>query len=150
MLTNLSNAENTLRAQERVLQDLQDAFKTQLGLPPDVNLEIDTSLLEPFALIDPDLSEVEASLTETLQIVDRPLDAPADFGAVVRLIRELDSLAKDVEDRGLGDVLAEFDPVDDLIESGQSGVSGQREFTSEEEVDRVRNCLLYTSDAADE
>ena len=141
LLTNLSNAENTLRAQERVLQDLQDAFKTQLGLPPDVNLEIDTSLLEPFALIDPDLSEVEASLTETLQIVDRPLDAPADFGAVVRLIRELDSLAKDVEDRGLGDVLAEFDPVDDLIESGQSGVSGQREFTSEEEVDRVRKDL---------
>jgi hypothetical protein len=141
LLTNLSNAENTLRAQERVLQDLQDAFKTQLGLPPDINLEIDTSLLEPFELIDPDLSEVEASLTDTLQIVDRPLDAPADFDAVVRLIRELDRLAGEVEDKGLDDVLAEFDPVEGLIESGRSGISGQREFTSEEEIDRVRKDL---------
>lgn len=49
----LTNSVNSLRGQERALQDNLDSFKISLGLPPDMMMTINEFLLLPFQVIDP-------------------------------------------------------------------------------------------------
>ena len=144
LLTQLSGNQNDLRNAERTLQDQLDTFKTQLGLPPDIDLEIDTSLLEPFQLIDDRIIDIESGLKQSLSIVDRGIDEDVTFQQVVEFIDELDRLAADVADVGVDGIASEFDPVEMLIESdGMSGSgSSNRVFTGDEEIERVRKDLI--------
>ena len=64
LLNTLASANNTLRTSERSLQDGLDTFKISLGLPPDLTLTIDDSMLEPFTFIDPKLSDLETEITD--------------------------------------------------------------------------------------
>ena len=137
LLTQVSNNENQLRDLERGLQDQQDAFKTQLGLPPDVGLEIDTSLLRPFELISPKLSATEAELQTVLTIVDRPLGQPADFSALRTFLSRLEVLAEQVTTNGFEQVQEEFKPVQELLDTGKSAAT-KRVFINDAEVERVR------------
>jgi outer membrane protein TolC len=51
-------------AAERQLQDELDAFKFLLGLPPEVNIVVDTKFLEPFELSDPKLDEIQGQVDQ--------------------------------------------------------------------------------------
>ena len=53
-----------LRSSEQNFQDRLDAYKIQLGLPPDIVVSIDDSGLDQFVLIDPLLEDLQAE-TET-------------------------------------------------------------------------------------
>lgn len=140
LLTQLSDNLNQLRDLERGLQDQKDVFKTQLGLPPDINLDIDTSLLRPFELINPELSATEERLEAALDMIERPLDAPADFAKVVAFLSTLESLIEDVQRNGFDQVQADFEPVEKLVTEGRSEDT-KRVFLDENEVQRVQTDL---------
>jgi outer membrane protein TolC len=57
-------SENTLRRAEQSYQDLIDQFKIVLGLPPNMPLSIDMSMLNQFKLIDPKISQTEQDLKD--------------------------------------------------------------------------------------
>lgn len=65
---NLAQAINSLRNQERVLQDSLDSLKLVLGLPTDIVLTIDDSMLQPFQVIDPRLKSLETEVTDFINI----------------------------------------------------------------------------------
>ena len=64
----LVNAQNQLRSQERTLQDGLDVLKSSIGLPPDLVLTIDESMLEPFNVIDSDLNALETEVTNFIRV----------------------------------------------------------------------------------
>ncbi len=64
----LVNAQNSLRSQERTLQDGLDVLKSSIGLPPDLVLTIDESMLEPFIVIDSDLNTLETEVTGFIRV----------------------------------------------------------------------------------
>ena len=64
----LVNSQNQLRSQERTLQDGLDVLKTSIGLPPDLVLTIDESMLEPFNVIDSDLNALETEVTDFIRV----------------------------------------------------------------------------------
>ncbi len=64
----LVNAQNQLRSQERTLQDGLDVLKSSIGLPPDLVLTIDESMLEPFNVIDSDLNALETEVTDFIRV----------------------------------------------------------------------------------
>lgn len=49
---------------ERAYLNQLDNFKVQLGLPPDVEVEIDDTLLKPFQFLNPDLLNLETRITD--------------------------------------------------------------------------------------
>jgi hypothetical protein len=53
---------NDLRNQERGYQDSLDRYKIQLGLPTDMPIGIDSSLLDPFVFIDPQIRDLEPQI----------------------------------------------------------------------------------------
>lgn len=59
LASNLNNARINLKNSERQLLDSLDRFKQLLGLPTDMPLTIDQSMLRPFQLIDPRLSQLQ-------------------------------------------------------------------------------------------
>ena len=65
---NLAQAINSLRTQERVLQDSLDSLKLVLGLPTDIVLTIDDSMLKPFEVIDPRLKSLETEVANFINI----------------------------------------------------------------------------------
>jgi len=69
----LETARTRRTFRERFFGDQLDRFKLQLGLPPDLELEIDDSLLEPFELRSDQLAELEDRL--------RKLDAEFDLAS---------------------------------------------------------------------
>ena len=135
LLTELSNAENGLRGQERALQDRLDAFKVQLGLPPDVTLDLDSSRLEPFELISSDLRGVEMEIKDTLTVVRRSLEESSDFTKVAKFVEALATVAESLEGTALTQVGGEFAPVEGLLADTENG--SQRVFGSDEERSRV-------------
>lgn len=57
--SNLASSVNSLRLQQRRLQDSLDSYKIFLGLPTDFPLSVDDRLLEPFQFIDPRLIDLD-------------------------------------------------------------------------------------------
>lgn len=86
----LYNAESQLLALETSYEDRLDAFKLNLGLPPDLPLQIEDELLAPLDLIDPRLTavrdEVDGLLRE-LRESAAPF-VPADYVERIRRIRQ--------------------------------------------------------------
>lgn len=70
---------------ERVVKTEMDRFKMQLGLPPDLNISLDDSLLRQFEFLDNELLELEYSST-TVQIDNDKqtlVTAMEDIGSVL-------------------------------------------------------------------
>ena len=57
--SSLESSRSRLISLQRRFADQLDRYKVQLGLPPDMELEIDDSLLESFQFIDPKLSALD-------------------------------------------------------------------------------------------
>ncbi|NNJ27244.1 hypothetical protein LzC2_33450 [Planctomycetes bacterium LzC2] len=62
--SNLVNLITRLRQAEASLQDNLDSYKLYLGLPPDMVVTLDQSFLEPFQLIQKELTDNEAVVEE--------------------------------------------------------------------------------------
>lgn len=110
LLTRLASLETGLRSLEQSLAAQQDQFKFTLGLPPDMQLTIDTSLLRPFQLIDPRLTDTETRLLGFVnQVSELRLDSAEDFSQQIRLlIPRVRQLVQEVEDNGFEIVREDF------------------------------------------
>lgn len=110
LLTRLAQLETGLRSLEQNLATQQDQFKFTLGLPPDMQLTIDTSLLRPFQLIDPRLTDTETRLLGFVnQVSELRLDSVEDFAQQIRqLIPRVRELVQEVEDNGFGIIRDDF------------------------------------------
>ncbi|HSG70843.1 MAG TPA: TolC family protein, partial [Planctomycetaceae bacterium] len=73
----LTNAQNDLRNDQRNLQDSYDAYKIGLGLPPDLTFSINTDLLEQFELISPELLDYETKVYDFMKTTWGALEVPS-------------------------------------------------------------------------
>jgi len=64
LATQLTTAENTLRTLERTFEDNLDRYKIFLGLPTDMRVTLDQSLLLQFQLIDPQITQLEIDVMD--------------------------------------------------------------------------------------
>lgn len=136
----LARDENSLRDAQRRYRDLVDSFKLQLGLPTDMEVSIDRSLLDPFILIAPELLEIENQIKPFIRDEIRRInpDAPemATFRDVVRRLRELQSL---VGKEGFSLVNSDLQEVRSIVDANQSGSPprGVRQIFDDETLNRL-------------
>ncbi len=154
IVTTLNSSQSTLQGFRLTLADLLDAFKIELGLPPNIILTIDTSFLAPFELISPELLSLESSLKEfAKERGPSLLPVPQDENDVERLspgfedlklyVEQLQTLKNELRNKGLNRVKSDFQPIRDILEVTSDGKNlqntGGRAFASEEERERVLN-----------
>jgi outer membrane protein TolC len=76
---------------ENNLDTSLDAFKVRLGLPPELEIELDDSILAPFKLNSPEIGDLEREL-ESLLVSFRRLDAPPPRIQILEGLAQLESL----------------------------------------------------------
>jgi len=143
----LNRSLATLENNRRQLADSQDTFKINLGLPTNVQLEVDQSLLTSFQLISQDLIDLEGSLRALQQELGKAL-LPAEAGAdaapvgpplatVKAYVSALGKARDQLRVVGIDQVREDFKPLDELLErtreNWQEAVFGLRYFRSEDE-----------------
>lgn len=145
--TRLNTTQNQYEDAKRQLADQLDAFKISLGLPPNIELEIDTELLAPFELISNDLITTEAAFRDLDVRLGKsvlPESEEVTAEAIVQLKQYLSELS-DLRDRlyesGLTAVQADFEEIRTVLdvtsEDPLATQFGLRYFSSEEERNRV-------------
>ncbi|MEX0716175.1 MAG: TolC family protein [Planctomycetaceae bacterium] len=113
--TRLAGSRNALQQDERRYQDSLDQYKTQLGLPPDLPISIDESLLDPFELIDPRLLATEDRVEQFVEVWAR-LDIEEPDPALLReTIAGLSALLDEVRRNGLEIVDDDFRRLDEAL-----------------------------------
>lgn len=145
--TRLNESQNGYENAKRALADQLDQFKISLGLPPNIAMEIDESLLRPFELISRKLIETETQFrrldAEYGKAVITTADQPSAESVVdLRMyLGKLSELRNQLYERGLQTVQADFDPVRRILdltaENWDSKEYGLRFFGSEAERERV-------------
>jgi len=68
LATQLTTQENNLRNLERQFEDNLDRYKLFLGLPTDMQITLDQTLLKQFQLIDPNIKQLELDVLELAEI----------------------------------------------------------------------------------
>ena len=89
--TSLEHARFSRTIRERFFGDQLDRFKLQLGLPPDLELEIDDLVLEPFKFRNPQLTELEDELRR-LDSTFGGLTAAPNRGRTLEVVRGLSAI----------------------------------------------------------
>ncbi len=142
----LNQSQVSLANSQRQLQDQQDSFKLLLGLPPNVELGVDTALLDQFELIGWDLIDLERDLrTVQKNIGDQLLpkqgaDDPAagpSLMAVKSYVEALAGARDQLYEVGIRRVAADFKPLEELLERTKENLTaiepGKRYFRDETE-----------------
>lgn len=90
------------------LQDAQDRFKVQLGLPPDLEVQVDRELLDGFILSDPKLDEIQNQIDEVYRELLKSL--PPEVAAAQKLASTAESIQPIVQQlqKQLPEVQQEF------------------------------------------
>ncbi len=139
--TELAAARSRLRTVQRQFQDALDQFKLQLGLPTDMPVTIDLSMLKPFELIDPALPELEQQIKDYVHDWAQLDEQNPDQQQLRRLTDRLCELRDLTHDRGMKLIEKDFERVEELFQEGLPEIDerGQRRrrFESEEERRRV-------------
>ena len=146
LLTNLQNAQAALASQRQALADSQDSLKIQLGLPPNVQLDIDEEGLAPFEIISWDLIDLERRMRDLQKELGEQLlpdlgenqaDTPPDFATLRAYVAGLAELRNDLRQYGINVVKNDFKPIEDLLDTTlddwKASRPDQRFFRSEEE-----------------
>lgn len=69
--SSLARARPAEAFSRQLLENRLDRFKMQLGLPPDMEIEIDDELLEQFQFVAPELTSIERGLTAIVLRADK-------------------------------------------------------------------------------
>lgn len=150
LITQLNGQENQLEGQLRALSDQLDQFKIDLGLPPNVQLEIDNTFLAPFELIDSDLLAASNGLEEFAKTAGPSLlpsvpgqrtstQPPPEFEDLVVYVKTLDGLADALDRDAIQKVRQDFGPLEDLLKATETSENtAGRKFDSDIERDRVK------------
>ena len=94
-----------IRAQN-AFETALDAYKIRMGLPPDLATKLDDSLLSPFQLTDPAVTDLENKIEDFLSAI-RQLDQKAPLGQLGQVDQLLRSFHRQLED-SLGQADAEL------------------------------------------
>ncbi|MDA1229298.1 MAG: TolC family protein [Planctomycetota bacterium] len=150
LLNQLNQAQAGLGTNTQALADQQDALKILVGLPPNVQLEIDEDALAPFELISWDLIDLERRMRDIQKRLGEQLfpdldedqaELPPDFPALKEYLKGLAALRDELRETGLNVVQSDFQPVEDLLEltndDWKASRPGTRYFRSEEERNRL-------------
>ena len=158
--TNYNSTQNQLENSRRQYADQLDAFKLLLGLPPNVQLEIDETLLRPFELISRRLIDTEKvfrdlQLSRGLELLPEGgvgEDGELDTALLREYVKELIAARDELYNVGLKQVESDFEPVRQVLEftadDWSASDAGRRYFSTEAERERVmadleRDLRLY-------
>jgi len=72
----LYNAQSVLLTSKAGYQTELDQFKSDLGLPPDIDIKIEDAILKPFELIDPEITALQDAVARLIGQLRNPADAP--------------------------------------------------------------------------
>lgn len=132
--TSLLNSQNQLRSQEVAFQNALDRYKINLGLPPELLMTIDDSLLEQFQLIDQVLTDLETEVTDYVAQKAKMSERGASLETIKKVLAGLLRLHQKVKTEGLVLVEKDADQVrEKLTASGadQSAFYRDRELLTE-------------------
>ena len=150
----LNSSLSRLASTKTSLEDRHDQFKSSLGLPPNIELEINGDLLDPFELISWDLIELETDVKTIQKEIGRlllPQQGPGlddslsistvrDYVAALLLVRD------QLQEVGIDQVRRDFEPLHALLERTSEDFSvyevGQRYFRSEDERNALQEGLV--------
>lgn len=113
--SSLATNLNTLRTQERQLQDDLDTYKILLGLRTDVKLTIDDGMLKPFEIIDPRLSELEDEIKDFVRIWGMLDEENQDLEQLRMTFALFYSLVERVTENALNVVAADLSSVEQAL-----------------------------------
>ena len=161
--TRLAQSVNRLRTIERAYQDSLGNFKIFMGLPPDMPMSIDESLLKPFQLIDPLLPEIEQEIYDYVEIWasvyvedwEDPNLVPPTTADMLKVVDGLEMLIKKLQTDALVTLEQDIANIDMLLGQNTDGVPEdilalrKRRFETDEDRERVRqssanDIRLYT------
>lgn len=162
--TRLAQSINRLRTFERQYQDSLGSFKLFLGLPPNMPMTIDDSLLRPFELIDPLLPQIEQEIYDYVEVWAKvyvenwedPNLVPPTKAELLEVVEGLQQLLAKLRTDALETLEQDIKNVELLLGDSNEGVTEellalrQRRFQSDEDRERVRKSTqndirLYTS-----
>ena len=132
--------ENRLRSSQRQLNDLYDSFKFQLGLPVDMEVSLDRSLLRPFILIDPELQSIETEIKPFIPKWIRRIDPDSnDIQTYQEAVARLRYLQNRVRNYGFGLLDEDLRDVATIIALNRSGglPKGMRQIADPQTLNRV-------------
>lgn len=89
--SSLASAERRQLILERFYLNQLDNFKVQLGLPPDVEVEIDDTLLKPFQFLNQELLDLEKRITD-VELTSEPEQWPLSIQEFTGLYADLNEL----------------------------------------------------------
>jgi hypothetical protein len=99
--TSLRNSQNSLRSREISLKTSMDVYKISLGLPPDIVVTLDDSLLEQFQFIDPKLTDMEQRIKDyTPKTAELNEDMP-DLDLMRTILAGLFAFHQEVQNQGV-------------------------------------------------
>ncbi len=150
LLNTLNQAQATLANSKRLLADQLDNLKILLGLPPNVELQINESGLGPFELISWDLIDLERRMRDIQKQLGEKLlpdlgenqaDPAPDFATLKQYLNGLAELRDELRETGISVLKNDFQQVQDLLDATKNdwraSRPGQRYFRSEEERTRL-------------
>ncbi|MEQ8855010.1 TolC family protein [Gimesia sp.] len=150
--TRLAQSVNRLRSIERQYQDSLGSFKIFMGLPPDMPMSIDESLLKPFQLIDPLLPEIEQEIYDYVEVWASvyvedwgdPNLVPPTTADMLKVVDGLEILIKKLQTDALVTLEQDIANIDMLLGQNTEGVPEdilalrKRRFETDEDRERVR------------
>ena len=154
--TRLAQSINRLRTFERQYQDSLGIFKIFMGLPPNMPMSIDDSLLKPFELIDPLLPQIEQEIYDYVEVWakvyvedwENPNLVPPTKAEIKEVVSGLQLLLAKLRTDALATLEQDIKNVELLLGENNEGVTEsllalrQRRFQSEEDRQRVRQSTL--------
>ncbi len=89
---------NLLQAQNGLATALESFNRSVLGLPPDIPIEPDDSMIRPFQLIDPTMTETQDAITGAIDRFGELPEAPA-LDDLRRTLEEIETLRRRVSEQ---------------------------------------------------
>lgn len=92
----LYNAQSSLLSSRAAFQSKLDSFKIDIGLPPDLPLQIQDSLLDRFNLIDPSMTALQDAFSEQVFRV-LPHRTPPTKAALADTLSQIEQLKPEID-----------------------------------------------------
>jgi hypothetical protein len=104
-------------------QDAMDRYKIQLGLPTDFPVTLDVTMLKPFQLIDPRLTQLQAKINAFVSVWAQLDEADIDQDQLRAVLGEFQRLENQVQRDGLDLVADDFRRVQENWPTRMAGLS---------------------------
>lgn len=140
----LAGSINDVRQFERGLLDSLDRFKLQLGLPPDLTMTLDESLLDQFQLIESRFFALEKQITDYVEVISELEEGNRPITRVRTVATGLDELRQGLLQYGLKVIDQDLERVDANMPDRLSRLGSEAEREAvRKNVEKDRR--LYTS-----